>query len=156
MSTTTANLGLVKPDQGEQYNVDIFNANNDAIDTAVGNLQADTTTTPAGSAVASTDTDNTKFAVQFAQGIKMGNLAQLDIRVRRTGATITAGNTGNVAMFTLPAGWRPILASGLMTTGFGGMMSASITSDGTVTLAALGNDWPNAADISFQAIFLVP
>lgn len=39
MSTTTANLGLVKPDQGEQYNVDVVNANNDSIDAAVKNAQ---------------------------------------------------------------------------------------------------------------------
>ena len=39
MSTTTANLGLVKPDQGEQYNVDVTNANMDVIDTAIKNAQ---------------------------------------------------------------------------------------------------------------------
>lgn len=43
MSTTTAKLGLTKPAQGEQYNVDIFNGNSDLIDTAVGNLQSDHT-----------------------------------------------------------------------------------------------------------------
>lgn len=38
MSTTTPNLGLVRPATGEQYDVGIVNGNNTTIDTAVGSL----------------------------------------------------------------------------------------------------------------------
>lgn len=36
MSLPTTYLGLIKPDEGEMYDVDLLNNNNDAIDTAIG------------------------------------------------------------------------------------------------------------------------
>lgn len=156
MSSTTVNLGLTKPAQGEQYNIDGFhNPNMDIIDSAVGALQ-EATTPGAAVTITTTDTDNTKFAVQSAQGVKMGKLAQVDIRVRRTGPTISSGNVSNVAMFTLPVGWRPIISTGVTTTAFGGLISADISSGGVVTLDSVGIDWPTTSDISISALFLVP
>lgn len=38
MSTTTPNLGLIKPDPSEQYDIMVFNGNSDLIDTAVHDL----------------------------------------------------------------------------------------------------------------------
>lgn len=156
MSTTTANLGLVKPDQGEQYNIDITNANMDSIDAAVGVLQAKTAPTAAPVSLTTVDSDNTKFVTTFAQGIKMGNLAQLDFRIKRTGATIGAGNVVNVAMTVLPAGWRPILVTSCGTTGYGGGADVVINQSGQVDLASLSIDWPSGNEISFSALFLVP
>ena len=39
MSSTTDNLGLVKPAQNDYYDVDVFNGNADKIDSAIGNIQ---------------------------------------------------------------------------------------------------------------------
>lgn len=39
MATYTDNLNLIKPAQGENYNVDVANTNNEVIDNAIGNKQ---------------------------------------------------------------------------------------------------------------------
>lgn len=39
MATYTDNLNLIKPAQGENYNVDVANTNNEIIDNAIGNKQ---------------------------------------------------------------------------------------------------------------------
>lgn len=39
MATYTENLNLIKPAQGENYNVDVANTNNEIIDNAIGNKQ---------------------------------------------------------------------------------------------------------------------
>lgn len=48
MPNYTTNLNLEKPLQGEFYNVDIFNANADKIDTVVGNISTNTYQKPTG------------------------------------------------------------------------------------------------------------
>ena len=47
MPSYTARLGLAKPSDGENYDVDVVNANSDAIDQAIGARVATSTTRPA-------------------------------------------------------------------------------------------------------------
>ena len=60
MPDYTTRLGLAKPSDGENYDVDIVNANSDIVDTAIGGREVTSTTRPAtpylGQVIFETDT----------------------------------------------------------------------------------------------------
>jgi hypothetical protein len=68
----------------------------------------------------------------------------LDLYLNRTGGTITAtvGNITDVAIATLPAGWRPNLTSTITATWGDGSSSGEcvVSTDGIVTLRTASND----------------
>lgn len=157
--TFTPNYNLIKPDPAGNADVGELSSNFNAIDTALkANADGVTAlnTTPAPTDITANVTASTGFTVAFAQAVKIGKMCQIDVRVTRTGGTIAAANVGNVAMCTLPAGYRPKITCGITTSGFGGIISAAINTNGQIDLAAVANDWPNNSDISFSAFFFIP
>lgn len=157
MSSTTPRLGLTKPAQGEQYNVDITNANFQAVDTAIAALQ--------DGAETSGVVDLTSGLVQLTpaaytctllQVVTMGKLVQADVQIKRIGATQTAGNVANVDVTTLAAAYRPLLTTGLVPSIVGGGANIAVSPNGIITVSAVEIDWPINGVNSFSGIWMIP
>ena len=157
--TFTPNYNLLKPDPSGNADINELNSDLDIIDTqmkANADAAAALNTTPAPTDITVNVTAASGFTVAFCQAVTVGKLVQIDLRVTRTGGTIAAANITNVAMCTLPVGYQPKITTGVTTTGFGGVVSGAINTNGQIDLASVAVDWPNNSDISFSALFLKP
>lgn len=91
MSTTTTNLGLTLPDDAEGYDIDVVNANNEAIDEAVGTLQAEI---GGGTTSLSSKIDDMQEDVDAIDG--KADALQLDVTDIKTKATATNTTVGTI------------------------------------------------------------
>lgn len=99
-------------------------------------------------------TASTGFSIQSERLVKVGGLVSVNVKVRRTGANITApspsGNIANTPMFTVPAGFRPPSGvSGSMRVGYlGPMGNGACESTGVASVTAFipGDTWSTGED----------
>ncbi|MCL8016963.1 hypothetical protein [Streptomyces sp. AS02] len=120
--------------------------------TAAGNVTSTPVTTTSGLSAA------TGFATNNFYGYKIGKLVVVDLYMNRTGATITAtsGNiTPDVAIATLPAGWRPthstINGHWDDGTASGGWV---VGTDGICTLRTASSDIANNRNLRLHITFI--
>lgn len=69
MATSTANLGLVKPDLTDTRDITVINGNMDTIDTAIHNLQNKGSANKGKFLIVNNDGDVVPTTVPFANGV---------------------------------------------------------------------------------------
>ena len=69
MATSTANLGLVKPDLTDIRDITVINGNMDTIDTAIRNLQNKGSANAGKFLIVNNDGDVVPTTVPFANGV---------------------------------------------------------------------------------------
>lgn len=110
--------------------------------------------TPQAETVGTASTGFTVVAPQ--RWYKTGGMVHFSLTVTRSGATITAGATGNITntqMLTIAAGWRPPLGAWQVNGGGGSgqMMSGYADQTGVMAVGALapGVDWTTGGSVSW-------